>query len=406
MTNVALTPTLYNAALAGFFAAAGAGANPTTGAVPTAASAELVTSALLVAVAVDAAIGADTKCEAGGATLIATAAEWDANISRSSLVRKLTYAAFEYQNSDEPVPAGTLTTIAANIALQYNAVAGAGAVGLLYNDGASTPATVQNPTIYNGCIAGILAAAFAGQNPGGSGTAVTTVNADVAAEAVVLATAIDTAFGANATITTNSGASPVVIFTAIGVDWNLALNGAACDLCYAAFHGQGSITALPAAAKTAIVAGIAAQLLSIYSGPLYTDANAAPPTVNNPSNYNSALCVIGPAGVEGANIQSNAQATAAEANWLVQSLVVAEALDAAIVRDATISSGVNGSTLVASAAEANAVISKAGALRELTYAAFAAQHSPVALPAGAQTGIVAGVKAQYTAVTTAPFSLL
>ena len=80
MVYVANTPTLYNAAIAGFFAAASAGVNPLGGAGAAAANAELVTAALQVGAAVDVAIGADATCETAGATVFATTTNANSNM--------------------------------------------------------------------------------------------------------------------------------------------------------------------------------------------------------------------------------------------------------------------------------------------------------------------------------------
>jgi hypothetical protein len=132
---------------------------------------------------------------------------------------------------------------------------------------------------------------------------------------------------------------------------------------------------------------------------------------NNPILYNAALSGIIDAAGAGANPSGTGTAvTAANAEAVAAALPLAQAIDALITGDATITSA--GATIViggggSTAAEANAVTSKRLAMYGCAFAAMQGQSNAAgALPAAAQAAIAAGVAAKYAALIAAPFSLL
>ncbi len=130
---------------------------------------------------------------------------------------------------------------------------------------------------------------------------------------------------------------------------------------------------------------------------------------NNPLLYNAALSGFIGAFSAGANPSgTGAAVTACNAEAVAAALPLAQAVDAGILADATITSA--GATITLStgtAAEANANHSKFLAMYGCAYAALRGQSNAAgALPATAQAAVAAGVVAKYTALIAAPFSLL
>lgn len=130
----------------------------------------------------------------------------------------------------------------------------------------------------------------------------------------------------------------------------------------------------------------------------------------NPVLYNAAIAGIISAAAPGNPVAGTVAATVFQEVTAV-AVVVAQAIDAAITIDATITgAGTPNTTLPGdtSAAVANALSAKAGLMRGLCGAAFRGQTT-VSLVSGAipnQANIVAGIVAKYTAGIAAPFSLL
>ena len=128
---------------------------------------------------------------------------------------------------------------------------------------------------------------------------------------------------------------------------------------------------------------------------------------NNPILYNAALSGIIAASTAGANPSgTGAAVTAGNAEAVAAALPLAQAVDGLILGDVTITGG--GATLVPStAAISNALVSKSEAMFGAAYAAMEGQSNAAgALPAAAQAAIAAGIAAKYTALISAPFSLL
>lgn len=120
-------------------------------------------------------------------------------------------------------------------------------------------------------------------------------------------------------------------------------------------------------------------------------------TVNNPLLLNA--CLAGVAAAAGSAVNpsgTGAAVTAANTAVAAQALAIATAVDAAIAGDATISTA-GATTAPTTGTIADAQASKSGLMREISYAAFEGQGNIVALPAGAQAAIVAGIVAKYTA---------
>lgn len=115
-------PILYNAALAGAYAASGAGSNPVAGTPATTVYAQQVTSAVALAAAVDALIPADATITSGGDTLPpTTAAIANAQLSKTGLLRSITEASLDEQSQTVTPSGGALAALAAGIVAKYNA---------------------------------------------------------------------------------------------------------------------------------------------------------------------------------------------------------------------------------------------------------------------------------------------
>lgn len=123
----------------------------------------------------------------------------------------------------------------------------------------------NNPILYNACLAGIAAAMGAGQNPAGTGSLVTGINAEQTAVALQVASATDTLITGDGTIT--SGGATIVPSTAAITNAQLSKSGAMRVIAFAAFDGQAQTTSLPAGAQAAIAAGIAAKYGSVIAAP-------------------------------------------------------------------------------------------------------------------------------------------
>jgi hypothetical protein len=118
--------------------------------------------------------------------------------------------------------------------------------------------TPNNPILQNAALGGISAAAGAGVNPSGAGSVVTAVNAEVVAQALTIAEAIDAAIPTDSTI---SGGGGTTLAGSTGAIVNAQTSKAAALglIAQAAFEGQGNLAALPGGAQAAIVAGIVAK---------------------------------------------------------------------------------------------------------------------------------------------------
>ncbi len=129
---------------------------------------------------------------------------------------------------------------------------------------------------------------------------------------------------------------------------------------------------------------------------------------NNPILYNACLAGFAAGAGAGSNPSgTGAAVTAANASIVAQAEQVAQAVDTAILADATITTA-GATTPPTTSAIQNAQLSKSGAMRVIAYAAGEGQASGngTTVPAGPLAAIATGIAAKYAAVIAAPFSLL
>ena len=145
---------------------------------------------------------------------------------------------------------------------------------------------------------------------------------------------------------------------------------------------------------------------------------------NNPLLYNAALAGIAAAAVAGTNpggaalgVGAAGAIAAANAANLAAAVTIAQAIDTSIAADSAANGSTSpitlaGATIIGTASgdgtDNNFATSKANAMRAVAYAELSGQGNISSLVpvAGAVAAIAASVKAKYSSVITAPFSLV